>query len=144
MYRSTLSLTLTLGGSGWSTPRPGLLTPGKTRYPWCRKLGEPQGRSGLERKISPPSGFDPRTAQPAACCYTDHAIPAHFVVVRVTYIVIFWTENVKGRDHSKLHSQVGMITSKWILQNLCGNWIHLAERQGRVANSCSHSNRSPS
>jgi hypothetical protein len=29
------------------------------------------------RKISPPSGFDPRTVQPVASRYTDYAIPAH-------------------------------------------------------------------
>jgi hypothetical protein len=28
-------------------------------------------------KISPPPGFDPRTAQPIASRYTDGAIPAH-------------------------------------------------------------------
>jgi hypothetical protein len=28
-------------------------------------------------KISPPPGFDPRTAQPVASPYTDWAIPAH-------------------------------------------------------------------
>ena len=34
MYRSTLSLTAALDGSGWLTPPPGRLTPGKeTRYP---------------------------------------------------------------------------------------------------------------
>jgi len=30
--------------------------------------------SGRARKISPPSGFDPRTVQPVASRYTDHAI----------------------------------------------------------------------
>ena len=29
------------------------------------------------RKISPPPGFDPRTVQPVARCYTDYAITAH-------------------------------------------------------------------
>ena len=32
----------------------------------------PQGRSGQVRKISPPPGYDPRTAQPVASCYTDY------------------------------------------------------------------------
>ena len=42
----------------WSTPRPGLFTPGKeTRYLLCRMLGGPQGRSGRMRKISPPTGI---------------------------------------------------------------------------------------
>ena len=45
------------GGWGVSvTPRP-LFTPRKTRYPLYRRLGDPQGRSGPVRKISPPTGI---------------------------------------------------------------------------------------
>jgi hypothetical protein len=51
----------------------------KTRYPLYRRLGGPQGRSGQVRKISPPPGFDPRTAQPVARRCTDYAIPAHYI-----------------------------------------------------------------
>jgi len=54
--------------------RPGRsLLPEKTRYPLYRRLGGPQGRSGQERKISPPPRFDPRTVQPVASRYTDYA-----------------------------------------------------------------------
>jgi hypothetical protein len=42
---------------------PTALPPGKTRYPLYRRLGGHQGRSGQVRKISPPSGFNPRTIQ---------------------------------------------------------------------------------
>ena len=50
-----------------SASRPGRsLPPGKTRYPFYRRLGGPQGRSGEVRKISPPPGFDPQTVQPVA------------------------------------------------------------------------------
>ena len=49
------------------------LPPGKTRYPLYRRLGWPQGRYGEVRKISHPPGFDPRTVQPVANCYTDYA-----------------------------------------------------------------------
>jgi hypothetical protein len=34
-----------------------LSTPGKTRYPFCRRLDGPQGRSGQVWKISPPTGI---------------------------------------------------------------------------------------
>jgi hypothetical protein len=37
-----------------------------------RRLGGPQGRSGRVRKISPPSGFDPRTVQPVVSRYIDY------------------------------------------------------------------------
>jgi len=40
---------------------PAALPPRKTRYPLYRRLGGPEGRSGLVRKIFPPLGFDPRT-----------------------------------------------------------------------------------
>ena len=55
---------------------PTALPPGKTRYPFYRRLGAPQDRSGRLRKISPPPGFDPRTVQPVASRYTDWAMPA--------------------------------------------------------------------
>jgi hypothetical protein len=39
-------------------PRPGRFTPREgSRYPLYRRLGEPQGRSGRVRKISPPPGY---------------------------------------------------------------------------------------
>jgi hypothetical protein len=41
----------------------------KTRYPLYRRLGEPQGRSGQVRNISPPPGFYPRTVQPVRSRY---------------------------------------------------------------------------
>ena len=75
---TTLSLTLALDEGGWSTSCPGHFTPWKeTRYPFYRRLGGPQGRSGQVQKISPPPGFDPRTVQRVASHYTDWAIPAH-------------------------------------------------------------------
>ena len=50
---------------------PAALPPGKTRYPWYRRLGGPQGRSGRVQKISPLPEFNPRTVQPVASLYTD-------------------------------------------------------------------------
>ena len=66
-YSSTLSLNLALDWGGWTTPHLGRFSPRKeTRYPFYRRLGRPQGRSGRVRKTSPPSEFDPRTVQPVA------------------------------------------------------------------------------
>jgi len=52
-------MTAALEGDEWSAARPGrTLPPGKTRYPFYRRLGGP--RAGLDgRKISSPPGFDP-------------------------------------------------------------------------------------
>jgi hypothetical protein len=64
-------MTSALEGGEWSAARPGrTLPPGKTRYPLYRKLGGPQGHV---RKISPPTGFDPRSVQPVVSRYTDWA-----------------------------------------------------------------------
>jgi hypothetical protein len=60
----------------WSVPRPGRFAPEKgTRYPSYRRLVGPQGRSGWERKISPPPDFEALTAQHVVCRSNDYAIP---------------------------------------------------------------------
>jgi hypothetical protein len=69
MYSSSLSLTSVLDGVRGLHHVSVALTPGKTRYPLYRRLGEPQGRSGRVRKISPPSGFDLGTVHPVASRY---------------------------------------------------------------------------
>ena len=71
MYNSTLPSTSALDGVGGQRHAPAALPPGKTRYPLYRRLGGLQSRSGRLWKISPPSGFDPRTVQPVASRYTD-------------------------------------------------------------------------
>ena len=73
MYSYTLSSTSALDMGGWVGQRyaPAALPAGKTRYPFYRRLGGPQGRSGRVRKISPTPEFDPRTVQSIASCYTD-------------------------------------------------------------------------
>jgi hypothetical protein len=43
------------------------LLSGKTPYPLDGRLGEPQGRSGRARNISPLLEFNPRTDQSVAC-----------------------------------------------------------------------------
>ena len=67
-------MTTALEGGEGSASRTGRsLPPGNTRYPFYRRLGGPQARSEQVRKISPPPRFDPRTVQPVASRYTDHA-----------------------------------------------------------------------
>jgi hypothetical protein len=64
-----------LDGGGWSTPRPGLFTPGKEiQRSLYRRLGGPQGRSGRGRKTSTSPGFDPRAVHSVASYSTDCAI----------------------------------------------------------------------
>jgi hypothetical protein len=77
-------------GVGGQRHAPAVLLPGKTRYPLYRRLGGPQGRSGRVRKISPPTGFDPRTIQPGASLYTDWAILVHGIYIYLD--VVYRTE----------------------------------------------------
>ena len=58
-YSFTLSLTLALNGGGWLTPQPGRFTPRKeTRFPFYRRLGEPQCQAVQVQKTSLLGGFD--------------------------------------------------------------------------------------
>ena len=55
----------------WSAPRPACtLPPGKTQYPFYRRLGGPQGRSGRAENLVP-TGIRSRTVQPVVSRYTD-------------------------------------------------------------------------
>jgi len=66
-------MTATLEGGEWSAARPGrTLSPGKTRYPFYRRLGGPQGRSGRAESLVP-TGIRSRTVQPVVSRYTDGA-----------------------------------------------------------------------
>jgi hypothetical protein len=62
--------------AGGQCHAPATLPQEKTQYPLYRRLGDPQGWSGLVQKISPWPGFDPWTVQPVASRYIDWAIPA--------------------------------------------------------------------
>ena len=62
-----------LEGGEWSAERPGrTLPPGKTRYPFYRRLGGLQGRSGRAENLVL-TGIQSRTLQPAVSRYTDWA-----------------------------------------------------------------------
>ena len=67
------SMTVALEVSEWSEASPGrTLLPGKTRYPYYRRLGGPQGRSGRAENLVP-TGIRSRTVQPVVSHYTDRA-----------------------------------------------------------------------
>jgi hypothetical protein len=67
------SMTAALEGCEWSAARPGrTLPPRKTRCPFYRRLGGPQGRSGREENLVP-TGIRSRTIQPVVSRYTDWA-----------------------------------------------------------------------
>jgi hypothetical protein len=56
---------------GLSAPRLGRFTPGKDRVPGVLEDGWAPEPVWTCAKNFPPPGFDPRTVQPVASCYTD-------------------------------------------------------------------------
>ena len=76
---------------GWvvsSTPRQHF-TPGKTRYPFYRRLGGTQGRSGRAENLVP-TGIGSRTAQPVAQSLHRLSYPAHTI----------WNVMLQIQDHA--------------------------------------------
>ena len=66
-------MTAALEGSEWSATRPGrTLPPGKTRNPFYRRLGGPQGRSGRAENLVT-TGIRSRTIKTVVSRYTDWA-----------------------------------------------------------------------
>jgi len=83
-------MTAALEGGEWSAARSGrTFPPGKTRYPFYRRLGRPQGRSG--RAESPvPTGILSRTVQPVVSRYTDWATrPTKTIITAFKYLFVF-------------------------------------------------------
>ena len=91
---------------GWvvsSKPRPHF-TPRKTRYPFYRRLGGPQGRSGRAENLVP-TGIWSRTVQPVVSRYTDWASgPTHIYIY--THIIFlptcFGCRSPSSGSHLKL------------------------------------------
>ena len=66
-------MTAALERGEWSAACPGRTLPsGKTQYPFYRRLGGPQGRSGRAENLVP-TGIRSRTVQPAVSRYADWA-----------------------------------------------------------------------
>jgi len=76
-------MTAALEGGEWSAARPGrTLPPGKTRYPFYRELGGPQGRSGRAENLVL-TGIRSRTVHPVVSRYADRATgPTNYVSKR--------------------------------------------------------------
>ena len=95
-------MTAALEGSEWSAARPGrTLPPGKTRCPFYRRLGGPQGRSGRAENLVHTGNF-------VKCLFTFNlthrnltTLLCRVLVVRFPYHVIW---------HSHLH---GLIPAMW-------------------------------
>ena len=109
------------------------LPPGKSRYPLYRSLGGLQGRSGQVRKNSPPPGFDPRTVQPVASRYTDHAArPIYiYITLHIIYIILcYW--------NIYLCCSIFVFYPPEILSHMEHNTIALKKNDGDIINVFIH------
>ena len=108
-----------------SASRPGRsLAPGKTRYPFYRRLSVLQARSGQVREISPTPGFDPRTVQPVASRHTGRATrltwPSgariiFFKIWRKAIVLCYWV----FRGVAQTSSYPTTRTSTWTYPSNC-------------------------
>jgi len=87
-------MTAALEGGEWTAARPGRnLPPGKTRYPFYRRLDGPQGRSGRAENLLP-TGIRSRTVQPVVSHYTDRATRPMSNVLYTLLISEYFMRNV--------------------------------------------------
>jgi hypothetical protein len=113
-------MTATLERCEWSAAWPGrTLPPGKTRYPFYRRLGGSQGRCGRAENIS--TGIRSRTFKPVARSLYRLSYPAHRTVYILKEILfnlavhILWSykaiKNITNR-----HGTVFIPLSKYYLE----------------------------
>ena len=90
-------MTAALEGGEWSAASPGhTLPPGKTRYPFYRRLGGPRGRyRRAENLVS--TWIRSQTAQPVVSCYDDWATQPTLHALRTWIAVLIVTEQ-KGNE----------------------------------------------
>ena len=100
-------MTAALEGGEWSATRPGRTLPaGKTRYPFSRRLGGPQGRSGRAANLVP-TGTGSRTVHPIVSRYTDWAITIDLWLLKILPLFIWHLTHNCIRNHEiKLSHQV--------------------------------------
>ena len=84
-------MTAALEGGEWSVARPGrTLPPEKTRYPFYRRLGGPQGRSGWAEYLVP-TGIRSQTVQPVAQSLYRLSYRAHVEAITQLYYQFYIT-----------------------------------------------------
>ena len=83
-------MSVALEGGEWSAAHPGRnLPPGKTRYPFYRRLGGPQGRSGQGENLVP-TWIRSRTIQPVAQSLYRLSYPVVFYRLFIIHYQAIW------------------------------------------------------
>jgi len=90
-------MTVALNRGEWSAARPGhTLPPGKTQYPFYRRLGGPQDWCGWAENLVP-TGIRSRIIQPIVSRYTDWATrPTQMYSTTEKYQQAKWCKMVRG------------------------------------------------
>jgi len=103
-------MTTALEEGEWSAARPGrTLPPGKTRYPFYRRLGGPKGRSGRAENLVP-TGIRSRTVQPVvqSLYRLSYPAPPH------TYTHTHTRTRTHAHTHTRTHTHIYIYTCKYI------------------------------
>ena len=99
-----LFMTAALEGGEWSAARPGrTLPPRKTRYPFYRRLGGPQGRSGRAENLVP-TGIRSRTVQPVAQSLYRLSYPAYYKCIYVCIYIYICTTYIRMYIHKPTYT----------------------------------------
>ena len=125
-------MTAALEGGEWSAARTGrALPPGKTRYPFYRRLGGSQDRSGRAENLVP-TGIRSRTVRPVVSRYTDLATgPTRCQ----------WVPNIISRQRLEVHhSRLTNIDvkNKWRFTSNCLICLHSVHTDSFIVTSCNH------
>jgi len=121
-------MTVALEGGEWSAARSGrTLPPGKTWYPFYKRLGVPQGRSGLAENLVP-TGIQSRTVQPVAQSLYRLSYRAHYIHVYMNIIFVVPIKIHRNVNHHSKHvtmfskrpgACIYFRLSPWKLQSRC-------------------------
>ena len=94
-------MTTALEGGEWSAACPCCtLSPGKTQYPFYRRLGGPQGRSGWAENLVP-TGIQSRTIQPVAQSLYRLSYLVHMISMYLLQIMI-------GKNQHSTHNTTNL------------------------------------
>ena len=114
-------MTAALEGGEWSAACPSRTLPlGKTRYPFYRKLGGPQDRSGWAENLVP-TGIRSRTVQPIVSRYTDWAPQStsfDMYHLKMTELMLHFSDQYQFYVHDW---HIGAVSFSW------GNCRHVCQ-----------------
>jgi len=128
-------MTAALEGGEWSAARPGSTLPsGKTRYPFYRKLGGPQGRSGRAESLLP-TGIRFPDLHPVAQSlyrlrYHTHDISSNYIKTRGG-IIWYGQLTEAGGSNERVYNSP---------RNECNGWRYELLRPSRICKMLKISN----